>query len=98
MNLPKLLCVPLISDKSFRVISNCEMCEDYTARIYDERTSDFCFQFQENGRKIDIFVHKIILASHSDVFDTMFYGNIPESGNSATITDVTSNVFMTFLK
>lgn len=74
------------------------MCGDFSARIFDERTSDFCFLFKENGRKIDVCVHKIILASHSDVFDTMFYGNIPESGISAEITDISSDVFMTFLK
>ena len=51
------------------------------------------------GSRVSKFsVHKLILALMSPVFQTMFYGNLPENGSTIVVKDVTPDAFQGMLR
>lgn len=62
----------------------------------NERTADVYFVFFFENPPVRIAAHKSILAVSTIVFDTMFYGKIPEKGD-VEIKDVSSKAFTSFL-
>lgn len=68
-----------------------------TKKLYrDEKTADVHFVFKNNGDIIRFPAHKIILASCSPVFHTMFY-SAPLSESDVKINDASPKGFMDFL-
>ncbi|XP_055316914.1 BTB/POZ domain-containing protein 6-B-like [Sitodiplosis mosellana] len=68
------------------------------AKIYlNEQLADvhFVFEFDDDVQKVP--AHKLILASLSPVFHTMFYGSLKE-GNEVKIEDADANAFKEFLQ
>lgn len=60
----------------------------------------------KSGSAKDVYAHKIILATASDVFDTMFYGSLPEGRKvneekkviEVPVPDVEASIFLLLLK
>lgn len=64
----------------------------------NERLADVHFAFRSNdGSIVRVPVHKHLLAVVSDVFETMFYGALKETGD-VTIIDTSDAVFKEFLQ
>lgn len=63
----------------------------------DEETADVVFTFDNNGFVERISAHKCLLASGSEVFKKMFYGDLKE-GNEIEIVDVSIEGFTAFLQ
>jgi len=62
----------------------------------DEATADVHFVF-DGTPAIRLSAHKVVLAGNSSVFETMFFGALPESGD-VKIVDVDASIFQTFLQ
>lgn len=78
---------------------NTKLVVSINQKLYlDDKTADICFLFETNGGGIDrIPAHKLILTTGSQVFETMFYGSIPE-GNEVKISNGNSAAFKEFLQ
>lgn len=96
MSLVKLSSFEL-SDTNFvhvndRVRQTCE-------KLYlDSKTADVCFVFDmDTDHPERVPAHKSILSIGSPVFDTMFYGSLPEKGD-VPIVDASATAFKEFLQ
>lgn len=64
----------------------------------DEKTADVYFVFNSNtDKRLKVAAHKNVLAKGSSVFESMFYGSIPESGD-IEIVDASVDGFKEFLQ
>lgn len=64
----------------------------------DERTADLHFLFEMKDGEVELVAaHKIIVSTGSKVFETMFYGSIPE-GVEVKISNATVSAFKEFLQ
>lgn len=61
------------------------------------KKADVHFIFESNGNSERVPAHKILLASGSEVFDTMFYGSLKEQGD-IKIVDASAEAFKQFLR
>lgn len=68
-------------------------------KLYSEpKFIDVHFSFISNGGRVTrIPAHKNLLATNSDVFEKMFYGDLKEDGD-VKITDISADVFKEFLQ
>lgn len=78
---------------------NTKLIVSINRKLYlDEKTADIHFLFETNEISDQrIPAHKLILSTGSRVFDTMFYGSIPE-GNEVKISNGNSSAFKEFLQ
>lgn len=78
---------------------NTSLVAAINCKLYlDEKTADVFFLLETNDGKIDrIPAHKAILTTGSKVFETMFYGSIPE-GSEVKIPNGNSAAFKEFLQ
>lgn len=64
----------------------------------DEKTADIYFQFETSGSIQRIPAHKLILSTGSKVFETMFYGSIPEGDVVEIMSNGNPSAFKEFLQ
>lgn len=58
----------------------------------------FCCKDQEKSDNADrVAAYKLILASRSPVFESMFYGQLAESGSDIELPDIKKTSFLLFL-
>lgn len=60
-------------------------------------TADVFFLFGDVKSEEKVPAHKLLLIAYSGVFETMFYGSLPE-GNAVMIMDASANGFRAFLR
>lgn len=78
--------------------SNSEVKRLNVSKQYlNEATADVFIICGDDENKENIPAHKFVLFSHSDVFDRMFHGSLPE-GNVIKLPDVSPNGFRAFLQ
>lgn len=79
------------SERNYKLATN-------VGKLYlDGETADVAFTFNNNGSVEQIAAHKCLLASGSEVFKKMFYGELKE-GNEIRIVDVSIDGFRAFLQ
>lgn len=71
----------------------------FEAHYLNEASADVHFICQSDDRRSEVRVpaHKIVLASKSETFQTMFYGSLPEKGD-VQLGSLTANAFKEFLQ
>ncbi len=80
-------------------IFSCEHSAQTSKKLFmDEKTADVYFVFNSNtDKRLKVAAHKNVLAKGSSVFESMFYGSIPESGD-IEIVDASVDGFKEFLQ
>lgn len=71
----------------------------FEAHYLNESSADVHFICQSDDRQSEVHVpaHKIVLASKSETFQTMFYGSLPEKGD-VKLQSLTASAFKEFLQ
>ena len=71
----------------------------FETHYLNETSADVYFICQSDDRQSEVRVpaHKIILASKSETFQTMFYGSLPEKGD-VQLASLTASAFKEFLQ
>lgn len=81
------------------VYKNVLSLRDCETLYLNRRNCDVFFIFHANGRIYEkVPAHKSILAVISTVFDDLFYGATPATGNIINVCDTTAEVFKEFLQ
>ncbi|CAH1783207.1 unnamed protein product [Owenia fusiformis] len=71
--------------------------ERYEGLFNSQSMSDIQFSFDVTEGPM-VYAHKVILGAASDVFKSMFYGELKETSNVIDIPDISRNVFLEIMR
>lgn len=79
------------------ILKNTSVLKSIAKLYLKEELADVKFAFKQNGTTQTVSAHKLILASASPVFNTMFFGSLPEN-DVVDIVDASLGEFEEFLQ